>query len=83
MYSDDEDGDGSEEIQEGLAGDITVQFKDKNCEMCSNKSKYECPNCAMRTCSLKCCVDHKSKVLLIIKLNVKILFYRVLVQLQR
>ena len=34
----------------------------KKCLICfENKPKYTCPKCAMRTCSLNCCILHKEK----------------------
>ena len=33
------------------------------CEMCSDaEGIYKCPACNMFTCSLKCCLEHKSEV---------------------
>jgi len=34
----------------------------KLCEVCNNQtSLYRCPRCFTNTCSLKCCVEHKTK----------------------
>eukprot|EP00047_Mylnosiga_fluctuans_P006736 m.248831 g.248831 ORF g.248831 m.248831 type:complete len:399 (+) comp15848_c0_seq1:35-1231(+) len=30
------------------------------CAMCSAASKYTCPKCLVRTCSLACCTEHKT-----------------------
>ena len=36
------------------------------CEMCSEGQRlYKCPRCSLFTCSLKCCNDHKVKVIII------------------
>merc|ERR1712013_208378 len=62
--SDDEDeeeeGEGDEENQEPQVKKVRVTSK--KCEVCLEEaSKYTCPCCAMRTCSLDCVLDHKQK----------------------
>lgn len=31
------------------------------CQICKKESKYRCPRCHCRTCSLECCLQHKSE----------------------
>lgn len=31
------------------------------CHICKKESKYRCPRCHCRTCSLECCLQHKSE----------------------
>lgn len=31
------------------------------CQICKKESKYRCPRCHCRTCSLECCLKHKSE----------------------
>lgn len=50
--------------------ELTQEEKEKkpfprlgNCEVCSKvESKYTCPKCEVKTCSLKCVKVHKSEV---------------------
>ena len=64
VYSDDEDDDDCISPEGDDINECAIFIKTKPCEICTkNEAKYECPNCAMRTCSLKCCLAHKSKVL--------------------
>lgn len=37
-----------------------AEKKANMCEIClKNESKYKCPRCLMKTCSLNCCRQHK------------------------
>lgn len=42
---------------------MEVQLKDNSipCEICKKESKYRCPKCLVRTCSLSCCIRHKTE----------------------
>jgi hypothetical protein len=51
------------EDDEGIdAEDGTQAAVKAQCELCKKEAaKYKCPRCALRTCSLACVKDHKTK----------------------
>jgi len=59
---DDDEVDDEDANDENMEPVKKVRVTSKKCEVCLEEvSKYTCPCCAMRTCSLDCVVDHKKK----------------------
>merc|ERR1712168_484736 len=63
LSDDDDDDDGEESDDENVEPVVKkVRITMKKCEVCLEEvSKYTCPSCSMRTCSLDCVLDHKKK----------------------
>jgi len=60
---DDDEHSGEESDEENVEPVVKkVRITMKKCEVCLEEvSKYTCPCCSMRTCSLDCVLDHKQK----------------------